>query len=133
MRALLIAALAFCLAPLAALAQSADKYPERQIRIIVPYPPGGAVDVLGRLLAQRMQENWGQSVIVENRPGAGTMIGTAAAAKAEPDGYTLIIVVSGHTTNPALYASMQYDGIKDFQPIPLLAPTPAAPYAHPPL
>src|SRR3954451_11150465 len=133
MRALLIAALAFCLAPFAALAQSADKYPERQIRIIVPYPPGGSVDVLGRLLAQRMQENWGQSVIVENRPGAGTMIGTAAAAKAEPDGYTLIIVVSGHTTNPALYATMQYDGVKDFQPIALLARTPVVLYAHPSL
>src|SRR3954451_4987630 len=133
MRALLIAALAFCLAPFAALAQSADKYPERQIRIIVPYPPGGSVDVLGRLIAQRMQENWGQSLIVETRPGAGTMIGTAAAAKAQPDGYTLIIVVSGHTTNPALYASMQYDGIKDFQPIALLARTPVVLYAHPSL
>jgi tripartite-type tricarboxylate transporter receptor subunit TctC len=83
MRVLLVALLAFCVAPFTALAQSAEKYPERQIRIIVPYPPGGSVDVLGRLLAQRMQENWGQSVIVENRPGAGTMIGTAAAAKAE--------------------------------------------------
>src|SRR3954454_11982570 len=133
MRALLVALLAFYVAPLPALAQSAEKYPERQIRVIVPYPPGGSVDVLGRLLAQRMQENWGQSVIVENRPGAGTMIGTAAAAKAEPDGYTLIIVVSGHTTNPALYATMQYDGIKDFQPIALLARTPVVLYAHPSL
>src|SRR4051812_33980159 len=97
-----LALLAACALIAPAHGQSADKYPERQIRIIVPYPPGGSVDVLGRLLAQRMQENWGQSVIVENRPGAGTMIGTAAAAKAEPDGYTLIIVVSGHTTNPAL-------------------------------
>jgi len=132
MRALWSFALAAaCLA--AALAQSADKYPERQIRIIVPYPPGGSVDVLGRLLAQRMQENWGQSVIVENRPGAGTMIGTAAAAKADPDGYTLIIAVSGHTTNPALYSSMQYDGIKDFAPIALLARTPVVLYAHPSL
>src|ERR1044072_6534162 len=112
MRALLAALLALCPAPFAALALAPEKYPERQIRIIVPYPPGGSVDVLGRLLAQRMQENWGQSVIVENRPGAGTMIGTAAAAKAEPDGYTLVIVVSGHTTNPALYSSMQYDGVK---------------------
>src|SRR5215212_11889829 len=128
-----LALLAFCVAPFAALAQSAEKYPERQIRIIVPYPAGGSVDVLGRLLAQRMQENWGQSVIVENRPGAGTMIGTAAAAKSDPDGYTLIIVVSGHTTNPALYASMQYDGIKDFQPISLLARTPVVLYAHPSL
>ena len=129
------AALACLLAaPAQAQSQSAaDKYPERQIRIIVPYPPGGSVDVLGRLLAQRMQEHWGQSVIVENRPGAGTMIGTAAAAKADPDGYTLIIAVSGHTTNPALYASMQYDGIKDFAPIALLARTPVVLYAHPSL
>jgi tripartite-type tricarboxylate transporter receptor subunit TctC len=116
-----------------ALAQSADKYPEKPIRIIVPYPPGGSVDVLGRLLAQRMQEGWGQTVLVENRPGAGTMIGTAAVAKADPDGYTLLVAVSGHTTNPALYSSMQYDGIKDFQPIALLARTPVVLYAHPSL
>ena len=134
MRRFLIAAFAACLlAPATAQAQSADKYPEKQIRIIVPYPPGGSVDVLGRLLAQRMQENWNQTVIVENRPGAGTMIGTAAAAKSEPDGYTLIIVVSGHTTNPALYSSMQYDGLKDFAPIALLARTPVVLYAHPSL
>ena len=135
MRKLLTAALAaaWLLAPAAAQAQSADKYPEKQVRIIVPYPPGGSVDVLGRLLAQRMQENWNQTVIVENRPGAGTMIGTAAAAKSDPDGYTLIIVVSGHTTNPALYSSMQYDGLKDFAPIALLARTPVVLYAHPSL
>ena len=135
MRKLLTAALAAAclLAPAAAQAQAADKYPEKQIRIIVPYPPGGSVDVLGRLLAQRMQENWKETVIVENRPGAGTMIGTAAAAKSEPDGYTLIIVVSGHTTNPALYSSMQYDGVKDFAPVALLARTPVVLYAHPSL
>jgi tripartite-type tricarboxylate transporter receptor subunit TctC len=116
-----------------ALAQSADKYPERPIRLIVPYPPGGSVDVLGRVVAQRMQEHWGQTVLVENRPGAGTMIGTAAAAKAEPDGYTLVIVVSAHTTNPALHATMPFDAIKDFAPIALLARTPVVLYAHPSL
>ena len=130
MRALLAAALAFALAT-PTLAQSADKYPERQIRIIVPYPPGGSVDVLGRVLAQRMQERWGQTVQVENRAGAGTMIGTAAAAKAEPDGYTLVIVVSAHTTNPALHAAMPFDSIKDFAPIALLARTPVVLYANP--
>jgi tripartite-type tricarboxylate transporter receptor subunit TctC len=133
MRRIFAAAIAALCLIAPAWAQSADKYPERQIRIIVPYPPGGSVDVLGRLLAQRMQENWNQTVIVENRPGAGTMIGTATAAKSDPDGYTLIIVVSGHTTNPALYASMQYDGIKDFAPIALLARTPVVLYAHPSL
>src|SRR5882724_6360659 len=123
-----------CVLGASAQAQSpADKYPDRQIRIIVPYPPGGSVDVLGRLIAQRMQENWKETVIVENRPGAGTMIGTAAAAKADPDGYTLLIAVSGHTTNPALYTSMPYDGIKDFAPIALLARTPVVLYAHPAL
>jgi tripartite-type tricarboxylate transporter receptor subunit TctC len=132
--ACVFACLLACVLGVSAQAQSpADKYPDRQIRIIVPYPPGGSVDVLGRLIAQRMQENWGQTVIVENRPGAGTMIGTAAAAKSDPDGYTLIVVVSGHTINPALYASMQYDGIKDFAPIALLARTPVVLYAHPSL
>jgi tripartite-type tricarboxylate transporter receptor subunit TctC len=111
----------------------ADKYPDKAIRIIVPYPPGGSVDVLGRVIAQRMQENWGQTVIVENRPGAGTMIGTAAAAKADPDGYTLVIVVSAHTTNPAFHTAMQYDSIKDFAPIALLARTPVVLYSHPSL
>jgi tripartite-type tricarboxylate transporter receptor subunit TctC len=125
---------AACMLGASAQAQSpADKYPDKPVRIIVPYPPGGSVDVLGRLIAQRMQENWGQTVIVENRPGAGTMIGTAAAAKSDPDGYTLIVVVSGHTINPALYSSMQYDGIKDFAPIALLARTPVVLYAHPSL
>ena len=115
-----------CLPAAPVQAQSADKYPERTIRVIVPFPPGGSVDVLGRVIAQRMQENWGQSVIVETRPGASTMIGTAAAAKADPDGYALIIVVSNHTTNPALQAKMQYDALKDFEPIALLARTPVS-------
>ena len=133
MRKIFALALALCLAPLAADAQSADKYPERPIKIVVPFPPGGSVDVLGRLIAQRMQENWGQSVIVETRPGASTMIGTASVAKAEPDGYTLIIVVSNHTTNPALQPKMQYDSLKDFEPIALLARTPVVLYSHPSL
>ena len=125
---------AACMLGAPAQAQSvADKYPDRAIRVIVPYPPGGSVDVLGRVIAQRMQENWGQTVIVENRPGAGTMIGTAAAAKADPDGYTLVIVVSAHTTNPAFHTAMQYDSIKDFAPVALLARTPVVLYSHPSL
>jgi tripartite-type tricarboxylate transporter receptor subunit TctC len=131
MRLILVAMIAFFTVP--AFAQSADKYPEKPIKIIVPFPPGGSVDVLGRLIAQRMQENWGQSVIVETRPGASTMIGTASVAKAEPDGYTLIIVVSNHATNPALQAKMQYDSLKDFAPIAMLARTPVVLYAHPSL
>jgi tripartite-type tricarboxylate transporter receptor subunit TctC len=125
----LVAAVA---ASTAAGAQSAsEKYPEKPIKIIVPFAPGGSVDVLARSVGQRLTEAWGQQVIVETRPGASTMIGTTAAAKAEPDGYTLIIVVSNHATNPALNARMPYDAVKDFEPISLLARTPVVAYANP--
>jgi tripartite-type tricarboxylate transporter receptor subunit TctC len=122
----------YALTVVPAQAQSvADKYPEKPIRIIVPFAPGGSVDTLGRLLAQRMQENWGQTVVIENRPGAANMIGTGAVANAPPDGYTLVIVVSTHATNPGLQAKIPYDGLKDFAPIALLARTPVVLYAHP--
>jgi tripartite-type tricarboxylate transporter receptor subunit TctC len=110
---------------------AADRYPEKPIKIIVPFAPGGSTDILARVLGQKMTENWGQPVIIETRPGAATMIGTQAAAKAEPDGYTLIIVVSNHTTNPALNATMPYDAVKDFEPISLLGRAPMVPYVNP--
>ena len=109
----------------------ADKYPERPIKIIVPFAPGGSTDILARVIGQKMTENWGQSVIIETRPGAATVIGTLAAAKAEPDGYTLIIVVSNHATNPALHTTMPYDALKDFAPISLLGRAPIVPYVNP--
>jgi tripartite-type tricarboxylate transporter receptor subunit TctC len=109
----------------------ADKYPDRPIRIIVPFAAGGSTDILARSIGQRFTEAWGQQVIVDTRPGASAMIGTAAAAKSDPDGYTLIIVVSTHTTNPALNARMPYDALKDFEPISLLARTPVVVYANP--
>jgi len=134
-RAVRVAALAIVAAVLAAsgvAAQSAaDRYPEKPIKIIVPFAPGGSTDILARVLGQKMTENWGQPVIIETRPGAATMIGTQAAAKAEPDGYTLIIVVSNHTTNPALNATMPYDAVKDFEPISLLGRAPMVPYVNP--
>jgi tripartite-type tricarboxylate transporter receptor subunit TctC len=111
---------------------SADKYPERPIKIIVPFAPGGSTDIIARVIAQKMTENWGQQVIVETRPGAATVIGTGAAAKADPDGYTLIIVVSNHATNPALHDTMPYDAVKDFAPVSLLGRAPIVPYVHPP-
>src|SRR5262245_30874275 len=115
MRWLIPLALAASTIAAPALGQSvADKYPEKPIRIIVPFAPGGSVDTLGRLIAQRMSEHWGQTVIVENRPGAGNMIGTQAVATAPPDGYTLLVAVSTHATNPALQAKVPYDSIKDF-------------------
>jgi tripartite-type tricarboxylate transporter receptor subunit TctC len=109
----------------------ADKYPDRPIRIIVPFAAGGSTDILARSIGQRFTEAWGQPVIVDTRPGASAMIGTAAAAKSDPDGYTLIIVVSTHTTNTALNARMPYDALKDFEPISLLARTPVVVYANP--
>ena len=109
----------------------AAKYPDRPIKIIVPFAPGGSTDILARVIGQKMTETWGQTVIVETRPGAATVIGTQAAAKADPDGYTLIIVVSNHTTNPALNATMPYDALKDFEPISLLGRAPIVPYVNP--
>jgi tripartite-type tricarboxylate transporter receptor subunit TctC len=131
-RAIVLAATAAVLAATSASAQSpADKYPEKPIKIIVPFAPGGSTDILARVLGQKMTESWGQPVIIETRPGAATMIGTQAAAKAEPDGYTLIIVVSNHTTNPALNPSMPYDAVKDFEPVSLLGRAPIVPYVNP--
>ena len=109
----------------------ADKYPEKSIKIVVPFPPGGSTDTLGRAIAQKMQEKWGQPVVVENRPGASTLIGSTAVAKAAPDGYTLIVSVSSHTTNPAMHSSMPFDTLKDFQPISMLARAPVLVVANP--
>jgi tripartite-type tricarboxylate transporter receptor subunit TctC len=131
LRAILLAAAAAFAAGDVAAQSPADKFPDRAIKIIVPFAPGGSVDILARVVGQKMTEAWGQPVIVESRPGASTMIGTAAVAKADPDGYTLIIVVSNHATNPALHASMPYDALKDFEPISLLARAPVVIYSHP--
>ena len=106
-------------------------YPERQITIIVPFPPGGSVDVLGRTIAQKLNDAWGKPVVVENRAGASTIIGTTALAKAPPDGYTLMIAVSSHTTNPSLSSKLPFDPQKDFAPITLLAKAPVVLYANP--
>jgi tripartite-type tricarboxylate transporter receptor subunit TctC len=114
------------------LAQSpADKYPEKPIRIIVPFAPGGSVDIVARVIGQKLTEAWGQSVLVETRPGAGTMIGTQVAAKADPDGYTLIVAVSNHATNPSLHTTMPYDALESFEFISLLAQAPVVIYSNP--
>ncbi len=130
LRATLLAA-AVLAASVAAAQSPADKYPEKPIKIIVPFAPGGSTDILARVIGQKLTEKWSQPVIVETRPGAATMIGTQAAAKADPDGYTLIIVVSNHTTNPALHATMPYDALKDFEPVSLLGRAPMVPYSSP--
>lgn len=115
----------------AASAQPADRYPDRPIKIIVPFAPGGSTDILARVIAQKMLDNWGQQVIVETRPGAATVIGTAAAAQAPPDGYTLLMTVSNLATNPALHDTLPYDALKDFDPVSLLGRAPIVPYVHP--
>ena len=92
---------------------TAQAFPTKPVRFIVPFPPGGATDIIGRLVAGKMQEVWGQAVIVENRPGAGTVVGTDMVAKSAPDGHTLGMVVTAHVINPSLRASMPYDTLKD--------------------
>jgi tripartite-type tricarboxylate transporter receptor subunit TctC len=91
----------------------AQQFPARPVRLVVPFPPGGATDLIGRMVAAKMQEVWGQSVVVENRPGAGTVVGTDFVAKSAPDGYTLGMVVTAHVINPSLRPEMPYDTLKD--------------------
>jgi tripartite-type tricarboxylate transporter receptor subunit TctC len=106
----------------AAWAQS--PFPSRPVHIFVPYAAGGGVDILARTLGDAVSKQWGQSVVVENRPGAGGVVASQALATSAPDGYTLIIVASGHATNPFLYPSLPYDTFKAFTPISLLANSP---------
>jgi tripartite-type tricarboxylate transporter receptor subunit TctC len=102
----------------------AQTYPSRQITLIVPFAAGGSNDVVGRAIGKKLGEAWGQVVVVENRPGAGGMIGTSAVAAAPPDGYTLLLVSSTFTINPAIKKSMPFDTIKDFTPVAFIARSP---------
>jgi tripartite-type tricarboxylate transporter receptor subunit TctC len=99
-------------------------FPTKAVHLFVPYPAGGAVDILARTLGDELSKNWGQPVIIENRPGAGGLVASQALATSAPDGYTLIVVASGHATNPFLYPKIPYDTFKDFTPISLLASSP---------
>ena len=102
----------------------AQDYPRKPIRMIIPYPPGGPTDILGRIVAQNLTEKLGQQVVVENKPGASGMIGADLVAKAPPDGYTLLANASIHVINPSLYKNPTYDAIKDFTPVSLIADVP---------
>jgi tripartite-type tricarboxylate transporter receptor subunit TctC len=102
----------------------AQTYPSKPIRIVVPYPPGGFNDTLGRTLAAKFTEAWGQPAVVENKPGANTVIGTDYVAKAAPDGYTLLIVAFPFAVTPSLLKSMPYDTVKDFAPVAWAAVSP---------
>jgi tripartite-type tricarboxylate transporter receptor subunit TctC len=120
-----VAALVLGLASLAggpALAQAQD-YPVKPVRLIIPFPPGGSNDVVGRMIAVQLSDRLGKNVVVDNRGGAGGTIGTEVASKAVPDGYTLLIISIAHAVNPWLY-KLQYDPIKSFTPVAILASGP---------
>lgn len=102
----------------------AQSYPAKPIRVIIGYSAGGPTDVLGRIVAQKVSANIGQTMLVENRPGANSIIGTDLVANAPRDGHTIILASIGHTVNPSFYSKVPYDPIKDFSPITLLATLP---------
>src|SRR5215467_10219587 len=105
---------------------SAQPYPTRQITLVVPFAPGGPADFLGRLVGQKMSDDLGQQIVVDSRPGANTIIGAQAVAKASPDGYTLLMAIDGTLVmNPFLYSKLSYDPFKDFEPIALIADVPS--------
>ncbi len=113
-------------------AAQAQTYPSRPVKFVVPYPPGGAADILARLIGQRLSEKLGQPVVIENKPGAGTAIGTDMVAKSAPDGTTILMgTVSSHALAPAMNANVGYDPVKDFAPISLVASLPFILVVHP--
>jgi tripartite-type tricarboxylate transporter receptor subunit TctC len=124
----LLAAFALLL-PLIAAAQ--EPYPSKPIRFILPFPPGGGTDLLGRLIAERLGASLGQPVVTENRGGAGGNVGAEAAAHSPPDGYTLVLVAPSLAISPTLYTKLNYDPVKDFAPIALVAQVPNVMISHP--
>ncbi len=119
------------LALCAALPVAAQNYPAKTIRLVSPFPPGGSVDVVGRILAAKLTENLGQQVIVDNRSGASGIVGTEIVAKAPPDGYTLLINTLPLVTNQFLMARVPYDPIRDFEPISMVTSSPSLVTVHP--
>ena len=121
----------FCLAALCTFAADAQDYPSRPIRFIVPYPPAGGTDVVARILADPLTSMLGQPIVIENRGGAAGNLGTDLAAKAAPDGYTILFTLSSHTINPKLYDKLPFDVEKDFVPVSLAAVIPQILVANP--
>jgi tripartite-type tricarboxylate transporter receptor subunit TctC len=115
------------------LVSAADNYPQRPVRLIIPYPPGGAGDIVGRMLAGSLSASFGQQMVNDNRGGGGQVIATQIAAAAAPDGYTLFLASATHSINPALRNNLPYDTLKDFAPITLVAESPLVFVAHPSL
>jgi len=120
-----------CAAPV--YAAQAEKFPIRPVRVVVPSTPGGGLDVMARIMAPQLIERWGQQVVIDNRAGAGGIIGTDIVAKSAPDGHTLLIVTTGFTTNPLLISKLPYKTPDDFEPITPVGNTPVVLVAHPSL
>ncbi len=120
--ALALATLFMLAAPMAAQAQAA--YPDKPIKFVVPYPPGGGTDVVARIVQQRLQAALGQPIVIDNKGGAGGSLGTDIVAKSAPDGYTVLFTLSSHTINPAIFPKLPFDTIKDFDPVGLVASLP---------
>ena len=112
-------------------AASAQTYPTKAVRLVVPFLAGGSTDIVGRTVAQKLSEMWGQQAFVDNRPGGGTTIGTEMVAKAAPDGYTLLVTPAPFTINPSLLTKLPYDALTDFTPITLINTTPLVMVVNP--
>jgi len=123
------ATLAAALLPLQALAQGA--YPNKPVRFVVPYPPGGGTDVIARIVQGKLQEQLGQTVVIENRGGGGGSLGSDVVAKAPSDGYTVLFTLSSHTINPAIFPKLPYDTERDFESVGIVASLPQILVAHP--
>jgi tripartite-type tricarboxylate transporter receptor subunit TctC len=126
-----LAIAALFVAMFAAPGRAADNYPDHKVRVIVPFAAGGPTDVIGRMVAERLSDAWGQQLYVENMPGAGGNIGVEAAGRAAPDGYTIVVVSTGFIINPSMYSKIGYDPVKDFTPISLVAASPNVVTVHP--
>ena len=122
---------AFLLALLLSINAFAQDWPTKPLRLILPFPPGGGTDILGRLIAERLSAGLGQAVIAENRGGAGGNVGAEAAARSAPDGYTIVLVAPSLAISPSLYSKINYDPVKDFAPISLVATVPNVMVTHP--
>ena len=131
--AAMLAAGVVCAVPAASAAQPADNYPAKPIRLIVPQPPNGTVDIVARMVAQKLAEAFHQQVVVDNRGGASGTIGSDMVAKAPADGYTLLMTMTSHTTTPSMYAKLPYDAVNDFAAISMVTSAALVMVVHPSL
>lgn len=111
----------------------AQKYPEKAVRIIVPFAAGGGTDIIARIIAQKLSDDWGRNVVVDNRPGGATVIGSELVARSTPDGYTLLLTANPHSSNPALVPKLPYDTARDFSAVTMTASAPLLLVVHPTL